>query len=198
MLDNSLFFSPLANRKSKIIQKLNLEDKKFILTTNHRSGTTNNPERLVKLIKNLIHLVDNFNLKIVLPVHPRLLKNLQQESVEDLFTQLKSNSKFILTEPLSYLDMIQLTQNSELIITDSGGLQKEAYFIKKPCIILRSETEWEELTQTGNAILVDLDYKKTESACQYFLEKNTANFPPVFGDGNAAERIANDLKKFLG
>ncbi|MFH1000684.1 MAG: UDP-N-acetylglucosamine 2-epimerase (non-hydrolyzing) [Bacteroidota bacterium] len=198
MLDNSLFFSPLANRKSKIIQKLNLKDKKFLLTTIHRSGTTDNPERLVKLIKNLLHLVDNLNLMIVLPVHPRLLKNLQHESVEDLFTLLKSNSKFMLTEPLSYLDMIQLTQNSELIITDSGGLQKEAYFFKKSCIILRNETEWEELTQTGNAILVDVDYEKMENACKYFLEKNTANFPPVFGDGNAAERIANEIKKFLG
>lgn len=197
MLDNSLFFSSIAERKSKIIQKLNLEDKEFILTTIHRSATTDNPQRLIKLIKSLLNIVNKYNEIIVLPVHPRLLKKLQEESVSELFKEIQTDANFILTEPLPYLDMIQLTQKSNIIITDSGGLQKEAYFYKKPSIIARSETEWEELIETGNAILVDVDMEKMENAYQYFWKQKKLDFPPLFGDGYAAEKIVKEIKKFL-
>lgn len=99
--------------------------------------------------------------------------------------------------PTSFFDMIVLEKNAKLIITDSGGVQKEAYFFKKPSIVLRPETEWKEIAENGVAIIADADKQKIKSAYDYFSSKKDLNFPEVFGDGKAAEFICKKMLETL-
>jgi len=197
MLDNSLHFSTIANQKSDILSQPQLENKTFILATVHRNTTTDNTERLTSLIESLMNLATRYNETIVFPIHPRTRKQLEQNQSIDLYKGLQETKNILLTEPLTYLDMIQLERNAKLIITDSGGVQKEAYYFQKPCIIARPETEWEELLELGTAILCDVDKEKMEAAYLHFTNNPPQNFPPIFGDGKAAEFIAEELFKFL-
>ena len=112
-----------------------------------------------------------------------------------LFAALSTTQGFHLVPPAGFLDMIALESNARLVITDSGGVQKEAFFFAKPCVILRSETEWLELVQLGQAELVDADPKRILSAAERFLRDGVPNCQPVFGDGHAAERICAELIK---
>ena len=98
---------------------------------------------------------------------------------------------------MSFLDMIQLEQNARMVITDSGGVQKEAFFFKKPCIILRAETEWIELVKCGAAIVADADEKKIAAAFKYFIKKKRIKYPALFGDAKAAEFICKEIVKQL-
>jgi UDP-GlcNAc3NAcA epimerase len=103
-----------------------------------------------------------------------------------------------LIEPASFLEMIVLEQKAEMVITDSGGVQKEAYFFQKPCIILRPETEWVELVQNGTAKICDADPIKIRAAFEYYMNKsNVLHFPTLFGDGKAAHFILNEMYKNL-
>lgn len=197
MLDNSLYFSAIADKKSDILSQLQLEKKTFILATVHRNTTTDNPERLTALIESLMNLAIRHKEILVFPIHPRTRKQLTQNQSKDLYKRLLETENILITEPLTYLDMIQLERNAKLIITDSGGVQKEAYYFKKPCIIARPETEWEELLELRTAILCDVDKEKTEAAYLHYTDNPPHYFPPIFGDGKAAEFIAEELFKFL-
>lgn len=197
MLDNSLYFSELAKQKSTILEQLKLTKNNFVLATVHRNTTTDHPKRLKSLIESLLHLASKYNEIIVFPLHPRTRKQLMQAQSKALYEKLQENKNIVLTEPLSYLDMIQLEQNSKLIVTDSGGVQKEAFYFKKPCIIARPQTEWEELVTLKAALLCDVDQQKIEQAYQSFVSNPPRDFPPIFGDGKAAEFIANELANFL-
>ena len=95
--------------------------------------------------------------------------------------------------PVSFLEMIALERHAQLVMTDSGGVQKEAYFFKKPCIILRPETEWVEIVQTGNAILADADEGRIMQAWTHFKECPPTAFPEIFGDGHAAEFMLDKI-----
>ena len=99
----------------------------------------------------------------------------------------------IVTEPVSFLDMIQLEKHTRLILTDSGGVQKESYFYKKPCVILRPETEWVEIVETGAATLADADTDRILEASRRYLQQPPANFPAIFGDGHAAEFMLGQI-----
>jgi UDP-GlcNAc3NAcA epimerase len=110
-----------------------------------------------------------------------------------LFNRIDANSNIIITEPVSFMDMIQLEANSSLIITDSGGVQKEAYFFHKPCVILRPETEWTELVKNGTAILADADTKKIIFSFKTLFNNTELVFNPIFGDGKAADFICNKI-----
>ena len=101
--------------------------------------------------------------------------------------------KVIITEPVSFLEMIQLEKHANLVLTDSGGVQKESYFFKKPCIILRHETEWVEIVQTGNAVLADADEVRIMEAWQHFKSNPPTVFPEIFGDGHAAEFMLEQM-----
>ena len=116
---------------------------------------------------------------------------------EENKSKFLSNSSIKVIEPVGFLDVIALEKNARLILTDSGGLQKEAYFFEKPCVILREETEWVEIVTTGNAILAGSNAEKIISATKQLLEKKELNFPPIFGDGKAAQTIIKTVLKHL-
>ena len=185
MYDNSLHFADIAETKTDIINRLNHSGKPFVLATIHRDSNTDHPERLSAIFKAIIRLSEEC--RIVLPLHPRTSKLLKTNLDEELQKQVFNNANISLIPPVSFLEMIALERHARLVMTDSGGVQKESYFFKKPCIILRPETEWVEIVQTGNAILADADESRIRQAWQHFKDNPPTSFPEIFGDGHAAE-----------
>ena len=129
----------------------------------------------------------------MLPLHPRTAKLIKTNLDENLQKQIFSCQNIKLIPPVSFLEMIALERHAQLIMTDSGGVQKEAYFFKKPGIILRPETEWVEIVETGNAILADADENRIMQAWQHFKNNPPTNFPEIFGDGHAAEFMLKQI-----
>lgn len=191
MYDNSFYFSMISDEKSDIIKDLDLQDKKFLLVTVHRNNNTDEPERLSQIFEGLIDIVEDFKINIVLPLHPRTRKKLQSLSGE-ILELVHNNGHIKIIDPVSFLDMIQLEKGSELIITDSGGVQKEAYFFKKPALVLRKETEWVEIIQAGAGALIDSDKELMKKAFSKFY-KTKIDFPQIFGNGKAANFICEQL-----
>jgi UDP-GlcNAc3NAcA epimerase len=198
MYDNSLYFSDIAESKTGIIQKLRLEKEKFILATIHRNNNTDEPERLNFLFKTLNDISLKFKTEIVLPLHPRTAKLLETNLTKENYSDIKSNPGFKITEPASFLEMIALEKNCKLVMTDSGGVQKEAFYFEKPCIILRPETEWVELVECGTAIVTDADEVKIKAAYDALSNADNLKFPKLYGDGHAAEFICDELIKCFG
>ena len=118
---------------------------------------------------------------------------LERHSDKALLNEIRSSDYIKLIPPVSFLEMIMLEKHASLIMTDSGGVQKESYFYHKPCIILRPETEWVEIVENGSAVIVDADGKKILSAYDHFKNKPPASFPPLYGDGKAAWFICDML-----
>ncbi len=192
MYDNSLYFSEIARSKTRIYEDLQLYQP-FILATIHRNANTDDPNRLNSLFNVLADLSEENNIRIILPVHPRTRKMMDSFLNEEVKSKLVQ-SKLSICDPASFLEMIVLEQNAEMVITDSGGVQKEAYYFKKACIILRPETEWVEIVENGCARIVDADAIKIREAFQYFLKnKSSLQFPEIFGDGRAADFILNEM-----
>jgi len=195
MYDNSLYFSMLAEQKTDLLQRLNISDKSFILSTIHRDNNTDQPHRLNGIFSALLQIVKKSRLHLVLPLHPRTAKLLEQNLEKILYEEITVNPRIHLIPPVSFLEMIVLEKKSTLIITDSGGVQKEAFFFQKPCIIMRSETEWKEIVSAGAAIIADADTTQIVQAWRTFRETPPANYPAIFGDGKAAIFICNELLK---
>lgn len=193
MLDNTLYFSQLAEQKSDIINTLDLKNQPFVLCTIHRNDNTDNAFKLKEIIQALINIADKYAIKIVLPIHPRTKKmivNLDQELLE----KFTNNPLIKILEPVSFFDMMMLEKYSNFIITDSGGVQKEAYFFQKPSVILRKETEWVEIVEAQMAFLTDANCQEIIDAATLILEgKIKNNVVDIFGDGNAAKNILNLL-----
>jgi UDP-GlcNAc3NAcA epimerase len=189
MYDNSLHFAGIAEEKTDIIQRLELKGKPFVLATIHRDSNTDYPERLSAIFRSIIKLSEKC--QVVLPLHPRTAKLIKTNLDEDMQKQIFSRPDIKLIPPVSFLEMIALERHARLVMTDSGGVQKEAYFFKKPCIILRPETEWVEIVETGNAILADADECRIMKAWEHFKDNPPTVFPEIFGDGHAAEFILN-------
>lgn len=189
MYDNSMFFSEIAEKKSNILSKLKINNEKFILVTIHRNNNTDDPTRLNDIFRSLLLISKKYNLKLVIPLHPRTLKQKNLLLTSNLSREVDNCQNIIITEPVSFLDMIQLEKKSQLIITDSGGVQKEAFFFKKPCIILRSETEWIEIVESGAAQLCDADFKKIVKAFDSFINKKIEINNFLYGDGKASIKI---------
>lgn len=193
MYDNSIYFSTLASKKSTILKELGLENKKFALATIHRNTNTDNAENLYSIFKSFISIAEENKLPIVVPLHPRTKKiaeSIKDEKFQNLFTD---NPNIIITPPLSFFDIMVLEMNTEIVFTDSGGVQKEAYFFKKPCIILRNETEWVEIVENKCAILCGSDSQKIENAFKKLMGAKELKYPTIFGDGKAAEFICNQI-----
>ena len=193
MYDNSLYFSTLSAEKTDIIQRLGLSGKPFVLSTIHRDSNTDNPQRLTTIFESIIKISEETI--VVLPLHPRTAKLLKTNLSADNQEKLFNSENIIITPPVSFLEMIELERNAKLIMTDSGGVQKESYFFKKPCIILRPETEWIEIVKTGSAVLVDADADRIMNAWKHFKTRTSNEFPPIFGDGHAAEFMLEQMSR---
>ncbi len=195
MYDNSLYFSEIADSKTNILKDEKLSKGEFILATIHRNNNTDEPERLSALFSALNRISLKEKIKIILPLHPRTAKLLEKNLPKELLAAVKANTTFRILEPVSFLEMITLEKHARLVMTDSGGVQKEAFYFHKPCIILRPETEWVELVQSGAAIITDADENRILEAYHSFAISKTLKFPPIFGDGHASEYICSELLK---
>lgn len=197
MFDNSLHFSGIAEKKSGILSQLELTKNNFVLATIHRNNNTDEPARLNAIFSALDQITKLHNTKVVLPLHPRTAKLLSQNLDAALYSSIKTNKLIMITEPVSFLEMIALEKNAQLILTDSGGVQKEAFFFEKPCIILRSETEWTELVDCKAAIVADADETIIVNTFNYFTKNKPDTFPQLFGDGKASQFICSEIIKHI-
>lgn len=194
MFDNTLFFSAMAVDRFAAQPILGTE-KAFVLATIHRPYNTDDPERLVRLIEDILWLTEE-GYNVVFPVHPRTLKVLQTFA-SALYARIEENENFYLMPPASFLEMIYLEQQASLIVTDSGGVQKEAYFLRKPSVVVRTETEWVELVEHGSAILSFETGEAMRDAFKRQLSRGDMEFPPIFGDGKAASFICSKIAELL-
>ncbi len=194
MYDNSLYFRQIAEEKSHILNELKLEGRPFYFATVHRDNNTDQPDRLNAIFEAFLEISQESGKPLVLPLHPRTAKLLNKNLNNNLYQQLKQEENIRLIPPVSFLDMIMLESRCEMVFTDSGGVQKEAYFFEKPAIILRSETEWKEIVEQGCGLIVNADKNKIMQAFAHFSRVDKElQFPPLFGDGKAAEFIAGIL-----
>jgi UDP-N-acetylglucosamine 2-epimerase len=180
MLDANIANRPIARRKSTVLSRLKLVPAKYGLVTVHRPANTDDPARLANIVEALSQVGET----VVFPVHPRTHRALQKLDV-----QFGENVRLI--EPVGYYDMMVLEENARIIATDSGGVQREAYFLKKPCLTLRNESEWTETVKAGWNKIVGADVDRILSEWKTFTPP--AEQSPIFGDGTAGEKIANIL-----
>lgn len=198
MYDTVLLNQELAARKSTFLVDNQLEKNKYTVATVHRAENTDDPERLEALL-NMFNKIAEKHFPIVFPMHPRTSHRLPT-----ILPDWKAHPNLRLIEPVGYLDMIQMLGNARLAFTDSGGLQKEAFFLNCPCITLRDETEWVETVMAGGNVVVGADPEKImEALFQWkarFAEAEIDFAPeiaPYFGEGDAADRILHAILKFL-
>jgi UDP-GlcNAc3NAcA epimerase len=193
MYDNSLYFSALAEKRTDIVQREKLIPGKYVLATIHRNNNTDEPARLNALFTALNGISEKNGIQVVLPMHPRTTKLLDKNLSQTLLEAVKKNPLFRIMPPASFLEMTALEKNARLIMTDSGGVQKEAFFFSKPCIILRPETEWVELVECGAAVIADANESAILKAFEHFKDPAQASYPSIFGNGKAAEFICGEL-----
>jgi len=197
MYDNSLYFSAMSEQKSKILEELEITTNEFILCTIHRDTNTDDKSNLNAIFRALLRIQKTTNLKIVLPLHPRTKEKLNSHLDENLLTEINQNKNFKIIPPTGFLDIISLEKNARLIITDSGGLQKEAFFFQKPCVILRDQTEWIEIVENGNALIAGANELKIISSVETLNKKTDYTYPNLYGDGNAANFICKKITEEL-
>lgn len=184
MYDAINLFKERAKKASTIIEKFDLAPNSYVLSTIHRAENTNSIERLTSILSAL----SSCGKKILLPLHPRTKK-----FIEEYHLHIGDNIKII--DPVGYLDMISLQENSQKIVTDSGGVQKEAYFLKKPCITMRDETEWVETVENGWNVIVGSDSNKIMNALENFNPTGTP--ASAFGNGDSSSIITQIIKDYL-
>ncbi|MDD5571049.1 MAG: UDP-N-acetylglucosamine 2-epimerase (non-hydrolyzing) [Bacteroidales bacterium] len=195
MYDNTLYFAGVAEKKISILKKNNLRQNQYILATIHRDNNTDIPERLCAIFGAMNKISKHENIDIIIPLHPRTSKLMKKNLSAEIYDSIKNNKHIKIIPPVSFLEMLILEKHSKLIMTDSGGVQKESFFLKKPCIILRSETEWKELVEAGTCIVTDANEKNILNAYKYFKSAKKLKYPDIFGDGKAAEFICKEIIK---
>ncbi|EHQ92005.1 non-hydrolyzing UDP-N-acetylglucosamine 2-epimerase [Desulfosporosinus youngiae] len=183
MYDAFLYNLELAKEKSNILQTQGLNPKSYVLCTIHRAENTDDPARLTQILK----AVSKISVPVVLPLHPRTRKIVHQLGLTSLLERVK------VLEPVGYLDMIALEANTLKLVTDSGGVQKEAYFAGVPCITMRDETEWVETVEVGWNCLTGADEEKILEAVERFAPPE--HRPTIFGEGKAAEQFVEMMDK---
>ncbi len=193
MYDNSMYFSLISQQKSNILEDLKIAANSYILCTIHRDSNTDNTINLTSIFGALIEISKQHNLSIVLPIHPRTRHKMQDQLEPDFFTEILNNDAIKIIPPAGFLDIIALEKNARIIVTDSGGLQKEAFFFQKPCVILREQTEWIEIVENGNALLAGAYQNEIIQSADILLKKNDYSYPPFYGDGKAAEFIVSKI-----
>lgn len=193
MLDNSMYFGAEEESEDNILKNNGLEKNTYILCTIHRDSNTDIEQNLSDILKAMLSCQEETKMKLVLPLHPRTKAKIEQLQNQALVAKVVNNPNFILLPPAGFKDIIALEKNTRLIITDSGGLQKEAYFFKKPCVILREQTEWVEIVQNGNAVLTGANYQKIKDGVAGLLSKKDFSYPELFGDGHAGKFICSKI-----
>jgi len=186
MYDALLYNIKIARKNSKILDELGLKPKEYLLATVHRAENTDNRENLENIIEAFIESQE----LIVFPAHPRTQKYLKAYR---LMEKIEKATNIILIPPVGYLDMLVLEENARKILTDSGGVQKEAYFLKVLCITLRERTEWVETVEDGWNVLVGADKSKILNAIRNF-EPMGKTYSYKFGDGKASKKITKILE----
>jgi UDP-GlcNAc3NAcA epimerase len=185
MYDAMLQFTEIANQRSTILKDLKLKPKEYLLATIHRPSNTDCEENL----RNILMALQANDEPVIFPVHPRTRNYLREFGLDEAGS---INGRLQLVEPLGYLDMLMLEQNARLILTDSGGVQKEAYFFRVPCVTLRTETEWLETVETGWNVVAGTNVAQIMSLVNgKHWPQGTP--PALFGNGRAAERIVSEL-----
>ena len=183
MVDVAMAIQPQARERTDLLEARGLTRGEYVLATAHRAGNVDDPERLARLVE----LLSGLPLPVVLPLHPRTDARLRSAGLRD---RLADAPGITLTEPVGYFELTALLCNARAAVTDSGGLQKEAYLAGVPCITLRPNTEWTETVEAGWNVLADLDPGRVLAA----LEREPPPVaPPLYGDGHAGERVAAAL-----
>jgi UDP-GlcNAc3NAcA epimerase len=182
MLDALNYNRVLADQKATILSRLTLRSKSYILITLHRAENTDDHERF----KNIIDAINHFPVPAIFPIHPRTRDKLKQYNLQI------ENKNIRLIDPVGYLDMLQLEAHASKILTDSGGVQKEAFFLQVPCITMRDETEWVETVERGANVLVGADSSQILQAVEHFTV-DFSDIELIFGDGQAARKIVQQL-----
>jgi UDP-GlcNAc3NAcA epimerase len=183
MYDASLFYAGAARERSRAVETLGVEPGGYVLATCHRAENTDDPRRLGEIATALGALARD--IPVILPLHPRTRQIIDKLDLNAALGDVK------VTEPLSFLDMIRLEQSAKAIVTDSGGVQKEAFFFRVPCVTMRDETEWVETVCSGWNVLVGADGERILSAVSDIQIPATQS--PVYGDGDAAGKILTHL-----
>ena len=189
MADVSLAFRDIAAERSTVLADLGLAPGGYLVVTAHRAGNVDHPERLALLVDLLAALPEATGLAVVFPVHPRTRARLEAAGL------LERLDDVTLVPPLGYLDFLELARAAHAVLTDSGGVQKEAYLLGVPCLTLRDRTEWVETVQAGWNVLVDLD----RAAALAALERTPpTERPELYGGGHAAERVCDLVSAYTG
>lgn len=199
MLDAVISYRGKAQKRKKLLEKLCVKAKEYALATIHRAENTNSPERLSELLQTLVSL----DQPVVFPMHPRVRDRLSKtRKLQRVFRMLRNAKNLRITEPVSYLDMLALEINARVILTDSGGVQKEAFFAAVPCLTLREETEWTETQENGWNQVVGTARDNIRACFEDTWSRSAArdgNQPNwnCFGHGQAADRTVGVLSGML-
>jgi UDP-N-acetylglucosamine 2-epimerase len=183
MVDVALSVQPRARRRTELVESRGLRPGEYVLATAHRAGNVDPPDRLAKLVELLVGIPE----PVVLPLHPRTAARLEASG---LMERLRDGGRVVLTPSLGYLELNTLLVHARAVLTDSGGLQKEAYLAGVPCVTLRASTEWTETVDSGWNTLVDLD---REAALAALARRPPRERPRLYGDGHAGERVVAAL-----
>ena len=184
MYDVSLYFADIASQRVDVLAGHGVAPKNYILATCHRAENTDNPKNLAGIVHGLAGIAKSR--PVILPVHPRTKAKIAEYGLLDALDGVS------VIEPVSYLEMVVLEKNAEVIVTDSGGVQKEAFFYGVPCITTRDETEWIETVRAGWNVLVGSDTSRMIDAVAQHARRVKLDINP-YGNGNAAERILDAL-----
>jgi len=184
MVDVAMAIQPRARTRVDLVEARGLRPGGYLLATAHRAGNVDDPGRLLRLVE----LLCSLPLPVLLPLHPRTAARLRDAGLTE---RLASAPGVTLTEPLGYFELTALLCQARAAVTDSGGLQKEAYLAGVPCVTLRPNTEWTETVERGWNVLVDLDADRALAALDRPAPE--APPPPVYGDGHAGERVVAAL-----
>lgn len=195
MLDNTLHFAEQADPEGDFLRSLGLDGTAFLLTTVHRDSNTDDLTRLSGICEGLCRIAGHTS--VVFPVHPRTRQALERHAEHPDVFRLLHHERIMRIPPASFLEMIALERACTMVITDSGGVQKEAFFLRKPGIVLRPHTEWIEIAESGHAVLADADPDAMVRAYHHFQSGPAFTWPPLFGDGRAAEFICTTLLEAL-
>jgi UDP-GlcNAc3NAcA epimerase len=187
MVDVAQLLGPRAAARTEPLERFGVQPGQYVLATAHRAGNVDDRARLERLVA----LLEALPPAVVLPLHPRTEARLEAAGLRARLER----AGVVLAPPLGYLDFTALLLHARAVLTDSGGVQKEAYLAGTPCVTLRAATEWTETVQAGWNVLVDLDADAATAALE---RPPPAERPPLYGDGRAGQRVAAALARRMG